>query len=31
VPVVGNRIFFSLVSLNNGFESGPFQFSQVVA
>lgn len=31
VPVVGNRIFFSLVAINLGFESGPFITSAVVA
>lgn len=31
VPVVGNRIFFSLVALSLGFESGPFALSQVVS
>jgi hypothetical protein len=31
VPVVGNRIFFSLVSLFGGFASGPFLTSAVVA
>lgn len=31
VPVTGNRIFFSLKTLTLGFESGPFNFSQVVA
>jgi hypothetical protein len=30
VPVVGNRIFFSLVSINGGFQSGPFLTSTVV-
>ena len=31
VPVVGNRIFISCVALSLGFESGPFNMSQVVA
>lgn len=31
VPVVGSRIFFSLVTSTLGFESGPTLFSQVVA
>jgi hypothetical protein len=31
VPVVGNRIFVSLVTVKGGFESGPFLTSQVVA
>lgn len=31
VPVVGNRIFFSLIAINLGFESGPFITSAVVA
>lgn len=31
VPIVGNRIFFSLVTLTLGFESAPFNLSQVVA
>ena len=31
VPVVGNRIFFSLVTITLGFESGPFITSAVVA
>ena len=31
LPVVGNRIFLSLVAINLGFESGPFAMSQVVA
>lgn len=31
VPVVGNRIFFSLVSISIGFESGPMITSAVVA
>ena len=31
VPIVGNRIFVSLVSVNLGFESGPFLTSAVVA
>ena len=31
VPVVGNRIFISCVSITLGFESGPFNMSQVVA
>jgi len=30
-PVVGNRIFFAMVSMFNGFESGPFRTSKVVA
>lgn len=30
VPVVGNRIFFSLVSFSGGFLSGPFNTSTVV-
>lgn len=30
VPVTGNRIFFSFVTLTLGFESGPFVTSQVV-
>lgn len=31
VPVVGNRIFVSLVAMASGFQSGPFLTSQVVA
>jgi hypothetical protein len=31
VPVTGNRIFFSFVAAINGFESGPFVTSQIVA
>jgi len=31
VPIVGNRIFFSLVCINLGFESGPLVTSAVVA
>lgn len=31
VPVLGNRIFLSLVTVTLGFESGPFTISQVVA
>jgi hypothetical protein len=31
VPVVGNRIFFSLLSYSGGFLSGPFNTSAVVA
>jgi len=31
VPVVGNRIFFSLIAINLGFQSGPFITSAVVA
>lgn len=31
VPVTGNRIFFALVSLKSGFQSGPFLSSAVVA
>ena len=31
VPVVGNRIFFSLVTITLGFESGPFITSALVA
>jgi hypothetical protein len=31
VPVVGNRIFFSLISASLGFESGPLITSAVVA
>jgi hypothetical protein len=31
VPVVGNRIFFSFVAVSLGFESGPFNTSQVVS
>ena len=31
VPVLGNRIFLSLVAVSLGFESGPFIMSQVVA
>jgi len=31
VPVVGNRIFFSLVTITVGFESGPFITSALVA
>ena len=31
VPVVGNRVFFSLVSYSAGFESGPLSTSAVVA
>jgi hypothetical protein len=31
VPVVGNRVFFSLVTISLGFQSGPFVTSQVVA
>jgi len=31
VPVTGNRIFFSFVASINGFESGPFVTSQIVA
>ena len=30
VPIVGNRIFFSLLTVTLGFESGPTTFSQVV-
>jgi len=31
VPIVGNRIFLSLVTVTLGFESGPYLLSQVVA
>jgi hypothetical protein len=31
VPVVGNKIFLSLVTMTKGFESGPYITSQVVA
>jgi len=31
VPVVGNRIFFSLVAISLGFESGPLNITQLVA
>jgi hypothetical protein len=31
VPIVGNRIFLSFVSVNLGFESGPLRTSAVVA
>jgi hypothetical protein len=31
VPVVGNRVFFSFVTIALGFQSGPFVTSQVVA
>ena len=31
VPVLGNRIFFSLVAISLGFQSGPFTTSAVVA
>jgi hypothetical protein len=31
VPVTGNRIFLSLVTVLNGFESGPFMTSAVVS
>jgi len=31
VPVVGNRIFLSLITITLGFESGPFTLSQGVA